>query len=159
MKDEKLSPGDVVVTNFGIYEHWSIVSDKKCDEGLPMLISATKRNGTVKEESWSKTTEGKDTRVVEIKSDKTVVQILDDARLEIGKWTYSLHSKNCEHFVNWSLGLKMESIQVNKAIFGSIIGCVLMAIGSKRPTLLKSLSGAILIGGLALATNKAVEKE
>lgn len=59
MSIQNLNAGDIVVSNFDVYQHWSLVSDSLCEKGLPMLISATKRNGTVQEESWDVVTQGK----------------------------------------------------------------------------------------------------
>ena len=41
----------VVIVYMGLYQHWALLSDRTRD-GKPMLISNTRRNGTVKEESW-----------------------------------------------------------------------------------------------------------
>ena len=46
--------GAAVITDFGPYDHYSIVSDRLGQDGKPMLISHTQRNGTVKEEEkWT----------------------------------------------------------------------------------------------------------
>lgn len=99
MKEIYVSPGDVVVTNIGLYQHFSVVSDLICALGKPMLISATDRNGTVQEETWGVVTQGKETYVADIPTTLSVAQILANARSQIGKWKYSLiKSKCCEDF-------------------------------------------------------------
>lgn len=154
----EVKAGDVVVTQFGMYQHWSIVSDKLCSLGKHMLISATKRNGTVQEESWDAVTQGKDTYVATCESNKTVNQILSDARSQIGEWVYSLTDRNCEHFVKWSSGLKISSSQVNMAIGGTVLGGAAVLALSEKPTFAKLLGGGLALGGLALLMSKATEE-
>jgi hypothetical protein len=57
MNTLEVQAGDVVVTTFGMDPHWSLVSDKFCSLGKNMLISATKRTGTVREEPWDDVTQ------------------------------------------------------------------------------------------------------
>lgn len=153
MESIKVNPGDVVVTKFGLYEHWSLVSDRVCENGEPMLISATQRNGTVREESWEKTTENKHTSVVNIESTKEAIDILKDARFMIGEWKYSLTNRNCEHFVKWALGLRVESVQVKNTLAAGLLGFAL-AYAFKRPKLVV----AALAAGVALGSTKALKK-
>ena len=153
-----VKPGDVVATNFGVYQHWSLVTDKYCDSEKPMLISATKRNGSVQEELWDVVTGGKYTYVVEAKHDKTIKEVLILARSQIGKWSYSVANNNCEHFVKWSTGLKISSTQVTNGVGGLAVGAAIVGIVSEKPTILKFLGGALLIAGMAIAVTKAVEK-
>lgn len=155
----KVNPGDVVATDFGPYQHLSLVSDKQCKDGMPMLISATKRTGTVKEETWAKTTENKHTYVVDKPSTKEVENILYDARSRINVWKYFLSSRNCEHFVNWSLGLKMESVQVTNTIVAAFVGLAFSVLISKKHSLLKHTLTAASMAGLALVSTKASKKE
>lgn len=119
MKELIVNPGDVVVTNLGVYQHWSTVTDKFCSLGNYMLISATKRNGTVQEEPWHIVTDGKETYVAEIELGLPIAQILSNARSQIGNWGYSVTSNNCEHFVKWSSGLKVSSTQVKAGVGGA----------------------------------------
>jgi hypothetical protein len=76
MNNLVVQAGDVVVTQFGIYQHWSLVSDRLCSLGKNMLISATKRTGTVQEESWDDVTQGKHTYVAVSNTEKSISQIL-----------------------------------------------------------------------------------
>ena len=94
----EVNAGDVVVTQFDIYQHWSIVSDQCCSLGKNMLISATKRTGTVQEEPWDDVTQGKQTYISDVSTEKSIPQVLSDARSQIGSWKYSLTDGNCEHF-------------------------------------------------------------
>jgi len=154
-----VKPGDVVVTNFGIYQHWSLVTDKYCNLLKPMLISATKRNGTVQEEPWDVVTGGEYTYVVDAKHKKTITEVLRLARSQIGNWSYSVADNNCEHFVKWSTGLKISSTQVKNGVGGLALGAAIVGIVSEKPTALKFLGGALLVAGIAVAVTKAVEKK
>ncbi len=158
MKELEVKPGDVVVTNFGIYQHWSLVTDRKCDEGNYMLISATKRNGTVKEEPWHIVTDGKETYVAQVEGELPLSQVLANARSQIGTWVYSVTDKNCEHFVKWASGIQVSSTQVKAGVAGALTGAAAVAAFSENPKLIKFLGGAIVIGGLAVYAAKALEK-
>jgi hypothetical protein len=153
-----VNPGDVVVSEFGSYQHWSIVSDKLCHQGKYMLISATKRTGTVKEEPWDIVTNGKRTYVTKLETNKSISEILFQARSQIDKWKYSVVSRNCEHFAKWSSGLKFSSSQVNAGVGGAIIGGVGVAALSENPSAVKILGGMVLIAGLAVLGAKAIDK-
>ncbi|MCF6441060.1 hypothetical protein L1077_16610 [Pseudoalteromonas luteoviolacea] len=83
MNSQTVQPGDVVVSQFGLYQHWAVVSDMVCSQGKNMLISASKRTGTVKEEPWDTVTQGSHTYVAAIETEKSVIQILNDARSQI----------------------------------------------------------------------------
>ena len=159
MKELVVSPGDVVVTNFGIYQHWSLVTDRVCELGNYMLISATKRNGTVQEEPWHVVTDNKETYVAEIETSYSVQQVLANARSQIGQWVYSVTDRNCEHFVKWASGLKMSSTQVKAGVGGAVAGAAAVAVISENPKLIKFLGGAVLVGGVAVLLAKAVEKQ
>jgi hypothetical protein len=151
--------GDVVVTQFGLYQHWSLVSDRFCSLGKNMLISATKRTGTVQEESWDDVTQGKRTSVIVLNSEKSTYQKLSDARSQIGKWAYSVTENNCEHFVKWSSGLKVSSTQVKAGVGGALVGGVAVAALAENPKMIKILGGAVLLAGIAIMAAKATEKE
>lgn len=159
MKEIKVKPGDVVATNFGLYQHLSLVSDRLCENGKHMLISATNRTGTVKEESWNKTTQNRYTYRVNKSSTKDATDILHDARSKINVWKYSISNRNCEHFVNWSLGLKMESAQVTNTIVAGLAGLAFSALVSKKHSLLKHTVIAASVAGLALVSTQAQKKE
>lgn len=158
MNNLTVQAGDVVVTQFGVYQHWSIVSDRVCSLGKNMLISATKRTGTVLEESWDDVTKGKHTYVAVSNSDKSTTQILSDARSQIGCWVYSVTDNNCEHFVKWSSGLKVSSRQVKAGVGGAAVGAVAAAALAENSKTMKIVGGAVLMGGLAVMASKAVKK-
>lgn len=159
MNNLVVQAGDVVVTQFGLYQHWSIVSDRLCALGKNMLISATKRTGTVQEEPWDDVTQGKHTYAAISNTEKSIPKILSDARSQIGKWAYSLTDNNCEHFVKWSSGLKVSSSQVNAGVGGLVVGGVAVAALAENPKVMKIVGGAVLLAGLAIMLSKAVEKK
>ena len=145
-----IKPGDIVATDYGVYDHWSIVSDRFCDAGKHMLISATRRNGTVKEEPWDIVVDGKETVRVPCKSSIKKKLIVAKARREINIWEYSLLNNNCEHFVNWVVGFGVTSKQVDYAINGALIGCSAVALLSDDISTEKLIGGALL--GLAVGS-------
>jgi len=159
MRRLEVKPGDTLVSEFGGYQHWSLVTDQVCEKGMPMLISATKRNNTVQEESWDKVTQGKHSYVAQVETNKPVEQILCDARSQIGKWRYSLTKQNCEHFVKWAAGLEVSSRQITAGTTGAVVGAGAVAVLSENPKWFWFLGGAMLVGGLAIAITKATEKE
>ena len=159
MKELTVKPGDVVVTNFGLYQHWSLVTDKICEFGNYMLISATQRNGTVQEEPWHVVTDGKETYVAQVQPIHSIQHVLRKARSEIGSWKYSVATNNCEHFVKWASGLEVTSTQVKAGVVGALVGVTAVAKLSENPKALKFLGGALAIGGLAVLSAKAVERK
>ncbi|EOY4517341.1 lecithin retinol acyltransferase family protein [Vibrio vulnificus] len=159
MKNIVVSAGDVVVSDFGGYQHWSIVTDTFCSKGLPQLISATKRNGTVREEPWDVVTQGKHTYVADIKYDRPVSEVLRLSRSKIGSWVYSLTDNNCEHFAKWATGLKVSSTQVVAGVSGAAAGAALVGLCAENPKAAKLLGGAVVLGGLAVLAARAVEKK
>jgi len=154
-----VQPGDVVVTQFGVYQHWSIVSDRLCPDGKNMLISATKRTGTVQEESWDNVTRGRHTYVTVSKTNKPVSDILSDARSKIGIWNYSVTDNNCEHFVRWCSGRKVSSSQVKGGFRGASVGAFAVAVLARNPITMKIAGGAVLLGGIGVLLSKAANTE
>ena len=155
---QSIKAGDIVVSDFDLYEHYSVVSDEISTDGKPFLISATKRNGTVKEEPWDIATQGKYTYPSDKKSNLSAAEILSNARSQIGKWSYSLIDSNCEHFSNWCLGLKVSSTQIVGASAGAVSGVLLVKCCADNPKpldyILAGFAG-ILIG---LSCSKAQPK-
>ena len=158
MKSLVATPGDIVVTDFGLYQHWSLVTDLLCDKGKPMLLSATKRNGTVQEESWDVVTQGKKTYIAKVQRKKGASEILKAARSQVGKWKYSVDGANCEHFIKWASGLEVTSTQVTNTAIGAATGALAVGLIAENPKLIHFLGGALLVGGVALALTRAAEK-
>lgn len=114
--------GDVLVTEFYIgpvcYQHYSLATDKRCEKGLNMLISASKRTSTVKEEPYDVVTQGNKTYPISVNSLLPASELVEKAREYIDVWKYSVSERNCEHFINLITGGKLSSSQVNSAILG-----------------------------------------
>ncbi|WP_240001216.1 lecithin retinol acyltransferase family protein [Photobacterium kishitanii] len=155
---QNVKPGDIVVSDFDLYEHYSVVSDKISTDGKPFLISATKRNGTVKEEPWDIATQEKYTYLSDKQSNLSVAEILSNARSQIGKWRYSLIDSNCEHFSNWCLGLKVSSTQIVGASVGAVGGALLVKCCVEDPKPLDYLFGVVTLGFLGVSCSKAQPK-
>lgn len=149
----KVKPGDVVVTDFLLYQHWSIVTDKKCSKGKYMLISATKRTQTVKEESWDSVTQGKQTYKIEYETKNSIENILINARRQIDKWEYTIIGSNCESFVKSITGIKCIS-QVSIASLGIPFAWIIAKNVIKKPTPLNLLITAVCIGSTLLLSNR-----
>lgn len=145
---KNVKPGDIVVSDFGIYQHWSIVSDAICSKNKYMLISATNRCKTVREESWDEVTKGKNTYIVDLGHSLSVKEILLKARSYIGIWDYSLFSRNCEHFINLIVGNKIKSNQVEGAVLGLVVGTMVTKLFLKKES--KFLSSLILFGTMLM---------
>nr|VFJ91565.1 MAG: Lecithin retinol acyltransferase [Candidatus Kentron sp. LFY] len=148
--------GDVVATDFGLYTHLSLVTDRFSDTGKPMLISASGRTGTVLEKDWDVVTEGRKTWITKtkVKSLMSVHEVLARAREQIGEWSYSVTGKNCEHFINWAMGLEVTSAQVKAGAAGAAIGAAAVGIFFEKPTLGKFLGVAFLAGLLGVLAAK-----
>ncbi|MFC0118300.1 lecithin retinol acyltransferase family protein [Pseudoalteromonas xiamenensis] len=156
--NQTVTAGDIVVSDFGVYQHWSLVSDKICENGQPMLISATARNRTVKEESWEVVTQGKPTYPIKVTYDRPIVAALDLARSQIDMWKYSLTTNNCEHFVKWAVGLEVSSKQVVAGVIGATLGAAIVKAYAENPTTIKMLGGSLALGSLLVVGARAIEK-
>ncbi|WP_298906106.1 lecithin retinol acyltransferase family protein [uncultured Aliiroseovarius sp.] len=158
VQKNKWAAGDVVVTDMGAYQHYSVVSDRRCAAGKLMLISATQRNGTVREEPYDIVAGKRNTYVVQTENKRPVSEVLKLAREQIDSWKYCASSNNCEHFKNYVLGLEVTSRQVTAAVGGSIIGATVVASLANAPNTLKLFLGASLGAVIALYTAKATAK-
>ena len=125
------------MTLLSLYEHHSIVSDRRCTLGKPMLISPRAETGTVREEPFDDVVRGRETCLVRQQSPLYRDEILENARSKIGNWRYDFLSRNCEHFANWASGLDATSPQVENV--------------------LKGLKGIMIVLGVAMAV-RALQK-
>ena len=106
----KLTPGMIVQIDFGFYHHPGIVSDQTINS-MPMVISNSYRKRGVFEESWDEFSDGRKVETLGYPGDLSADEVLLRARSKIGtRW--NLFTWNCEHFINWSHGLKPRSPQV-----------------------------------------------
>lgn len=129
-----LRPGDLIVTSMGSYEHYSIVSDRKCPLGKLMLISARAETGTVREEPYDDVVRGNKTGHARRQPDLPIYVILKNARSRIGTWRYNYMTQNCETFANWACGLKPTSRQVGGVLSGIAISVGATKMIAKNPS-------------------------
>ena len=78
---------------------------------MPMVISNSFRKRGVYEELWDDFSNGKEVEISGYSGTLPPEEVLSRARSKIGtRW--NLLWWNCEHFINWSHGLKPRSPQV-----------------------------------------------
>lgn len=114
MKTNSLEPGQPVKIGRRGYNHYAIVSDRIA-EGRPMLISLSRRTGTVAEEPWDEVVQGRRVTPSALPSELPAPEIIARARAHLGRRRYNLLSDNCEHFVREALGLPARSRQLETA--------------------------------------------
>jgi len=155
--EDRLSPGELIVTSMGAYEHMSIVSDRRCALGKPMLISATKRTNTVLEESYDLVVRGRKTGRAPRQSELPAHAVLEKARSQIRRWEYDPLVRNCEMFANWAAGHKVSSRQVNGAVFGALAGMTATGIIAKNASLPQLAFIALVGGAVGLAATQVLK--
>ena len=96
------------------YCHYAIVSDRRSN-GKPMLISLSRRTGTVAEEQWDEVVRGRAVEPSRLRSELTPREVVRRARSQIGRRRYNFITGNCEHFVRDALGLTPRSQQLETA--------------------------------------------
>jgi 5,10-methenyltetrahydromethanopterin hydrogenase len=157
-----LVPGDILVTdfNFGLvpYQHWSLVSNKKCKNGFYMLISASERTGTVEEEPIDVVTQGANTYKADLKFLLPVDEVIANAREFIGDWKYSVSKRNCQHFINLVAGLGLTSSQVKAAATLGTLSGIATVLLSDKPSWFKILGFTVAGAAIGVAGSKAVAK-
>ena len=119
----KLIPGTVVSMMVGPIEHFGIVSDQLIG-GVPHIISNSKRTGLVCEEPVSIFANGQNLKTYDFSGTLNPSAVVSRARTKIGS-AYDLIGWNCEHFIRWALGMKVESPQLRGA---AILGLALFGI-------------------------------
>lgn len=155
--ESNLRPGELILTSMGNYEHKSIVSDQRCAAGKLMLISATKRTGTVREEPYDIVIMGRKTGYAQQQSDFPAHVVLENARSQIGKWQYQVLTQNCEAFVNWASGLTVTSRQVNGVLSGAAISVSATRMIAKNPSPFTYVFMAFVGGAMGLASTQVLK--
>ncbi len=124
-----LSPSLVISIRYPLYKHFAIVSDRSID-GKPNLISLSYRAGAVLEEPWDTVVGKYPIELSSIRGGDSAEVVLKRARNYLNsEINYNLLTFNCEHFVRLVHGLPAESRQVQRALYGAIIGtatCLLL---------------------------------
>jgi hypothetical protein len=129
-----LLPGTIVTAPMkgwlGLTQHFGIVTPKRGEDGMPVMVANSISNGGPGEEDWDKFTEGK--RLLSgayYPSSRPPDLVLERAYQLFGT-RYHLLKWNCEHFANVCHGLPARSRQVGQA---------------------QQFAVAAIVGGLALA--------
>ena len=158
-----MRPGDVLVSNFQFgpidYQHWSLVSDAKCEAGFYKLISATERTGTVCEEAAHVVIQNAPTYVAKVTSLLPVPKLIESARKHIGIWDYSVTHRNCQHFINLVLGVGLKSSQVYAGLTYGLLGGVGTALLKKDASWLEIFGVALTSLAAGVVSAKAVEQD
>ena len=124
-----LIPGTVVSVAVGPITHFGIVSDRQSN-GLPHIISCSRRTGQVAEESAAAFANGGKIKVHGYPGERQPLHVMQKARSALGT-KYDLFKWNCEHFVRWAHELKPESPQLLAAMIIGLIGLGLILRKSK----------------------------
>lgn len=120
-----MTPGSTLAVDCGAFTHYAIISDQIGPDGMPKLISASKRTGTVKEEIWTDVISNEKTKILPFVGTLTAEEILSKARSRIGSWVYNVLSFNCEHFVNSCNNLPFTSKQITASASFASIGAII----------------------------------
>ena len=118
-----VNQGDVVEICYPIFKHYAIVCDHYVN-GYPTLISLSRRNGKVEEESWLQVTSGWPVNMSRIHGKLSGAEVVANARAYKNNkdFKWNLLTRNCEHFVRLAHGLPAESTQVRRSLTGALIG-------------------------------------
>lgn len=117
--------GSAVLVKVGPLDHYGVVSDQWHD-GMPMVISHSRRRGTTAEEPWGVFTQGGQVYSAGLTSRFPAHEVVRRARSWAGR-AYSVLFSNCEHHVRYALGRTVESPQLRAAL--ATIVAVVLAFG------------------------------
>lgn len=124
-----LTPGSVISIRYPLYKHFAIVGDCFVD-GKPNLIALSHRAGCVQEESWKIVVGKRTVEASKIQGNLPSSIVLKRARNFINSdIKYNLLVFNCEHFVRLVHGLPIKSKQVQRTVYGALLGtasCILL---------------------------------
>ena len=118
-------PGDVLVASRGLYNHYGIY----CGNGVVVHFAADSANETSAKNAFIQkvpfeyfrrgcTVKAEVTAKKCFSREKTVERAL--SAVGSGKGTYNLAFHNCEHFANWCKYGEEKSLQVERAIAGTV---------------------------------------
>ena len=115
----------VIAIYYPFYIHYAIVSDRYSN-GAPNVISLSFRMCGVLEEPWDEVIGNRRVEISPIRGKRPAIEVIQFARSYINSsLRYNLFTCNCEHFVRFVHGLKVESKQLHQAIAGAVFGVAL----------------------------------
>lgn len=109
-----LEPGEVVAVKNaeGKLDQYGIVTNYRCREGLPYVISVDLESGEVTEDTWEEFTGGADARLDRaLRGDQHWTKVVKAARSQLGKRLDAVKT-NGRAFVRWAQGLPRENPEV-----------------------------------------------
>ncbi len=117
--------GTIIEVCYPIFKHYAIVSDRFYGEH-PMLISVSRRTNAVTEEPWLQVTRGRRINISPIHGQLPGHIVVANARacVEAKDLRWNLLTFNCEHFVRLVHGLPVESVMVQSAVKGAVVGAL-----------------------------------
>uniref|UniRef100_A0A673GG26 Retinoic acid receptor responder 3 n=1 Tax=Sinocyclocheilus rhinocerous TaxID=307959 RepID=A0A673GG26_9TELE len=136
-------PGDLIEISRGLYQHWAIYvgegyvihlapPSEHAQAGANRIMSVLHERATVKKEQLYEVVGNNDYRINNLLDEKykprPVREILQDAHSFVGKErTYSVFTKNCEHFVTELRYGKPQSLRTVAAGAGAGLGIGIIA--------------------------------
>lgn len=118
--------GSVVLAKVGPFDHYGVVSDRWHD-GMPMVISHSRRRGTTAEEPWGVFTQGGQAYPAGLTSRLSPQDVVRRARSWTGR-PYSALFLNCDHHVRHALGRTVESPQLRATVI--TVAVLVLAFGA-----------------------------
>ena len=136
-----LEPGDAVAvssnTHGGKLDQYGIVTNYRCREGLPYVISADLESGEITEDTWEEFTGGAEARVAKLRGGKHWTTVVKTARSQLGQRWDSVRSGS-ENFVRWAHGLPQQNPRL---VDGAIKVAAVAGLALGAALLVKAFSG------------------
>lgn len=116
-----LPAGTVVRVSHGWYDHVALVGDRVV-RGERTVFSFSAKAGGIVEEPYSVFASGREVSIDGYLGGLPSETVMQRARLKRGQG-YSWTEFNCEHFVRYAHGVRVESPQLRKfALLGGVVG-------------------------------------
>lgn len=121
-----LEPGEVVAVKNteGKLDQYGIVTNYRCREGLPYVISADLESGEVTEDTWEEFTRGAEAEVRRLKGERHWTQVVKTARSRLGERL----QENGQAFVRWAHGLPKENPELVRGAL-AVVAAAALAVG------------------------------
>jgi len=127
LEETSIQGGDILYVNRGLYKHYGVYAgDGMVIHFAPLAGKETSAdNAVVHETNLGNFLKGGTLKIDrKSKAKFTRPEIVERARSQIGKKSYSLVFHNCEHFAHWCKTGVYESDQVNSAIDVAVEGAI-----------------------------------